>query len=63
MDQEGQSLGDPMKLDLEGHEVMFGGYGLSVPRTGTPLSDIMDVGFPSDGGKSWFYFQLDFSGK
>ncbi|MDP2655405.1 MAG: hypothetical protein Q8P17_02535, partial [bacterium] len=63
MDQEGQSLGDPMKLDLEGHEVIHAGYGLSVPRTGTPLSDIMDVGFPSDGGKSWFYFQLDFSGK
>jgi hypothetical protein len=63
MDQGGQSLGDPMKLDLEGHETMFSGYSLSVPRTGTPLSDIMDVGFPSDGGKSWFYFQLDFSGK
>ncbi len=63
MDQEGQSLGDPMKLDLEGRENMDYGYSLSVPRTGTPLSDVMDVSFPSDGGKSWYYFQLDFSGK
>jgi hypothetical protein len=63
MDQEGRSIGDPMKLDLEGHEVMFGGYGLSVPRTGTPLSDVMDVGFVSDNFESWSYFQLDFSGK
>jgi hypothetical protein len=63
MDQEGQSLGDPMKLDLEGHEVMFGGYSLSVPRTGTPLSDVMDVGFVSDNFESWYYFQLDFSGE
>jgi hypothetical protein len=67
MDQEGQSLGDPMKLDFQGHELLHGEvkgmYGLSVPRTGTPLSDVMDVGFPSDDGKSWVYFQLDFSGK
>jgi hypothetical protein len=67
MDQEGQSIGDPMKLDLEGHELLQGvgqgQYGLSVPRTGTPLSDVMDVGFVSDDGKSWNYFQLDFSGK
>ncbi len=67
MDQEGQSIGDPMKLDLEGHELLQGvgqgQYGLSVPRTGTPLSDVMDVGFVSEDGKSWYYFQLDFSGK
>jgi hypothetical protein len=63
MDQEGQSLGDPMKLDLEGHEVIWTGYSLSVPRTGTPLSDVMDVGFVSDNFESWSYFQLDFSGK
>ncbi len=67
MDKEGQSLGNPMKLDFEGHELLHeevqGMYGLSVPRTGTPLSDVIDVGFPSDDGKSWVYFQLDFSGK
>ncbi len=67
MDQEGQSLGDPMKLDLEGHKLLYGEvqgmYALSVPRTGTPLSDVIDVGYPSDDGKSWVYFQLDFSGK
>jgi len=63
MDHEGQSIGDPMKLDLEGHEVMWTGYSLSIPRTGTPLSDVMDVGFVSDNFESWSYFQLDFSGK
>ena len=67
MDQEGHFIGDPMKLDLEGHELLQGvgqgQYGLSVPRTGTPLSDVMDVGFISDDGKGWYYFQLDFSGK
>ncbi|MFH1227714.1 MAG: hypothetical protein V1701_07410 [Planctomycetota bacterium] len=64
MDQEGRSLGAPMKLDLEGHEVMQqGGYSLSVPRTGTPLSDVMDVGFVSDKFESWSYFRLDFSGE
>jgi hypothetical protein len=62
LDQEGQSLGNPMKLDLEGHEVMWTGYSLSVPRTGTPLSDVMDIGFVSDNFESWAYFQLDFSG-
>lgn len=67
MTQEGQSIGDPIKLDLEGHELLQGvgqgQYGLSVPRTGTPLSDVMDVGFVSDDGKGWYYFQLDFSGE
>ncbi len=63
MDQEGKHLGDPIKLDLGGHQVEYSGYYLSVPRTGTPLSDIMDVVFPSDNGKGWLYFQLDFNGK
>ncbi len=67
MDQEGQSIGDPIKLDLEGHELLHGvgqgQYGLSVPRTGTPLSDVIDIGFVSNDGKGWYYFQLDFSGK
>ncbi|MFH1227488.1 MAG: hypothetical protein V1701_06250 [Planctomycetota bacterium] len=67
MDPEGRGLGNPMKLDLQGHELLHGEvqgmYALSVPRTGTPLSDIMDVGYPADNCKSWFYFRLDFSGE
>jgi len=60
MDQEGQKLGTPIKLDLGGHKVEYSGYYLSVPRTGTSLSDVMDIVFPSDNGRSWLYFQLDF---
>jgi hypothetical protein len=56
-----------MKLDFKGHELLHadaqGMYSLSVPRTGTPLSDVIDVGFPLEDGKSWVYFQLDFSGR
>ncbi len=63
MEQEGQSLGTPIKLDLGGHKVEYSGFALSVPRTGTPLSDMMDVVFPSDNGRSWFYFQLNFGRK
>lgn len=59
MDEEGQRLGVPMQLDLEGHDVQI--FGLSVPRGGTPLSDVMSVGFAADDGRSWFYFELDFS--
>ncbi len=63
MDQEGMSLGNPIKLDLRGCKVEGSGFGLSVPRTGTPLSNEMDVVFPSDDGKAWLYFRLDFGEK
>jgi hypothetical protein len=63
MDGEGQRLGEPIRLDLQGHKVEYSGFYLSVPRTGTPLSDVMDVVYPSDNGSSWIYFQLDFSGR
>jgi hypothetical protein len=38
-------------------------FGVSVPRSGTPLADVMSVGFAADDGKSWFYFELDFSNR
>lgn len=57
---DGVTLGEPISLDLGGHKVEYSGYGLSVPRTGTPLSDVMDVVFPSDNGKAWIYFRLVF---
>jgi hypothetical protein len=63
MGQEGMSLGDPIKLDFGGHKVEYSGFALSVPRTGTPLRDVMDVVFPSDNGRSWLYFQLDFGAR
>jgi hypothetical protein len=61
LDQEGASFGNPIVLDLGGYEVEYSGFGLSVPRTGTPLSDVMDVVFPSADGTKWLYFQLDLS--
>lgn len=51
----------PFKLDLGGYHVDPSGFGLSVPRTGTPLSNVMDVVFPSGNGTQWLYFRLDFS--
>jgi len=59
--QDGVDLGTPTMLDLEGYEVEYSGFGVSVPRTGTPLSDIVDVVFPSDNGTKWIYFRIDLS--
>jgi uncharacterized protein YrrD len=46
---------------LEGNQVEYSGFGVSVPRTGTLLGNVMDVVFPSANGTKWLYFQLDFS--
>lgn len=62
MDEEGLKLERPIKLDFGRYQVEYSGFGLSVPRTGTSLSDVMDVVFPSSNGAAWIYFQLDFSG-
>ncbi|MBI5351497.1 MAG: hypothetical protein HZB50_02535 [Chloroflexi bacterium] len=65
MDKDGIELGEPIQLDLGlgrlSSVVEYSGFGLSVPRTGTPLSDVMDVVFPTSNGTAWMYFQLDFS--
>jgi hypothetical protein len=61
MDRNGEQLGEPIQLDLGGHEVEYSGYGLSVPRTGTPLRDTMEVVFPSGNETQWLYFQLRFA--
>lgn len=61
MDKDGIKLGQPIPLNLGGYQVEYSGFGLSVPRTGTPLSDVMDVVFPSSNGSAWLYFQLDLS--
>ena len=62
MDQNGEKVKAPIQLDLAGYEVEYSGFGLSVPRTGTPLSNTVDVVFPSGNETQWLYFQLDFSG-
>jgi hypothetical protein len=56
--KDGVTLGIPIKIDLSGYTVEYSGYGISVPRTGSPLSNILDVVFPSDYGAKWIYFQL-----
>jgi hypothetical protein len=61
MDEEGIKLDRPIKLDFGRYQVEYSGFGLSVPRTGTPLSNVIDVVFPSSNGAAWIYFQLDFS--
>ena len=61
MDRNGIELGEPVQLDFARYDVEYSGFGLSVPRTGTPLSDVLDVVFPTNGGTDWVYFQLDFS--
>lgn len=63
LDENGEQPGEPIRIDLGGHEVEYSGYGLSVPRTGTPLSDTMEVVFPSGDERLWLYFQLRFDDK
>jgi hypothetical protein len=60
MGTDGISVGKPIALNLGGNQVEYSGFGLSVPRTGTPLSNVMDVVFPSGKGTKWIYFQLIF---
>lgn len=56
--KDGLTLGTPIPLDLKNNTVEYSGFALSVPRTGTVASNVMDVVFPSDGGTKWVYFQL-----
>ena len=63
MDKEGIKLEHPIKLDFGRYQVEYSGFGISVPRTGTSLSNVIDVVFPSSNGVAWIYFQLDFSGE
>lgn len=58
LDDNGERPGDPVRIDLGGHEVEYSGYGLSVPRTGTPLSNTIDVVFPSGNETQWLYLQI-----
>lgn len=56
--QDGVSLKHPTKLDLGGYAVEYSGYGISAPRTGTPLSNQIDIVFPSQQGRKWIYFRI-----
>lgn len=55
---DGVTLGLPQIIDLGDYYVEYSGFGISVPRTGTPISNILDVVFPTENGTKWIYFQL-----
>ncbi len=61
MDPENFLLDEPFHLDLGFDLVEYSGFGVSAPRTGTSLSEQIDVVYPSRGGSRWSYFRLDFS--
>lgn len=55
---DGFTTVDSIRFDLQGYRVEYSGFGISVPRTGTPLGNVLDVVFPTNGGKDWIYFSL-----
>jgi hypothetical protein len=55
---DGLTLGTPIVIHLGGYSVEYSGYGISAPRTGTPISNVVDVVFPSGDSMKWIYFQL-----
>jgi hypothetical protein len=63
LDRDGMSVVERTPLDLGGFSVEYSGPAVSVPRTGTPRGDVMDVVFPSGNGRQWLYFQLDLRGE
>jgi hypothetical protein len=58
LNDEGKAPVDSVQIDLKNYPVNYAGYGLSVPRTGSNLSNKMDVVFPSHEGKYYVYFNL-----
>lgn len=46
------------KLKLGWNQVEDAGFGISVPRAGTAPSNLIDVVYPSGGGKKWIYARI-----
>jgi len=60
LDENSWIARDSVYIDLAGYEVRYSGYGMTVPRTGSKLSDTPDFVFPSgELGNLWLYFKLD----
>ena len=56
---DGLTLGNPIQLDLGGFTVQYQGYAIALPRTGTPLSNTVDITFHSGSDMSELvYVQL-----
>ncbi len=62
LSQDGMKIGVPTAIDLGGYTLAYTGPFLAAPRTGTPISNKVDVVFPSEDEQQWVYFQLDLSG-
>jgi hypothetical protein len=54
-------LGKPEKLNFDPYVPGYSGLTISVPRTGTPIGNIMEVVFPTEDDGGWCYFRLIFS--
>jgi hypothetical protein len=55
---DGITLGNPILIIQDSHAVEYSGFFITVPRSGSPISDTIDVVFPTDNGKKWVYFQF-----
>jgi hypothetical protein len=60
LDADGIALGEPVALNLGGHDLAYPGFFIAAPRTGTVLSDVIDVVFATEDLK-WVYFSIDVS--
>lgn len=58
LDKKAKTQVDSVQINLKNYSVNFAGYGLTVPRTGSKLSNKMDIVFPSHDGRYYVYFQL-----
>ena len=56
--KDGLTLGTPYRIDLTAYPVEYSGIYISAPRSGTPISNVVDVVYPSDNGTKWIYFQI-----
>jgi hypothetical protein len=59
LDDKGESFEDSVLIDLKDYPVNYAGYGLTVPRTGSKLSDSMNIVYPSKEGKYYIYFKIN----
>jgi hypothetical protein len=56
--EDGTTLGQPVPLDLKGHQVEYSGIAVAAPRGGTPPADFVDGVFPTDGGRKVVYCRI-----
>lgn len=58
-DAKGLVLETPVKIDLSGHNVQYSNLHLAAPRCGVPLSNEVDIVYPSGtSAEKWIYFKL-----